>query len=115
MMMRRSRPAALAAAILLVALPRTTHAADPAAAAKTVAPYLDAGTVAVARLDLAAIDVDAALDRFAKAAGINPDQLADPRRAVREGLAAFRKAGATDVLAVFSVADLPNPGPFLLV
>ena len=30
-------------------------------------------------------------------------------------MATFRKAGATDLYAVLSLADLPNPGPFVLV
>ncbi len=112
--MRLMTLATLAAATALAALPRGTPAADPAAA-KAVAPYLDDQAVAVAHLDVAAIDVDATADRVAKLAGIDARQFADTRRAVREALAGFRKAGATDLYAVASVADLPFPGPFVLV
>src|SRR5438093_13327597 len=85
-----------AAAGLLVALTWPLPAADPQAAAKLVAPYLDDQTVAVVRLDVANLDVDAAVERFAKVAGVNAQHLGDARRSVREGLAAFRKAGATE-------------------
>ena len=66
-------------------------------------------------MDLTKIDVDAAFERFAKVAGVDAKLLAGPHRAAREAVAALRKAGAKDVYAVLSIADLPNPGPFLLI
>jgi hypothetical protein len=99
----------------LTLIPQMSPAAEPAATAQFVAPYLDDQTIAVAHVDLAGLDVDAAVERFAKVAGIDVQLLAVPRRSAREAVAAFRKAGAKDLYAVFSVADLPNPGPFVLV
>ncbi|HEY1380964.1 MAG TPA: DUF1559 domain-containing protein [Gemmataceae bacterium] len=110
----RSLAGLACAAGLLAALAWPVPAADPADAAKVVAPYLDDQTAAVARLDVAHLDVDAAAERFAAAAGVNVRQIADARRAVREALAAFRKAGASELYAVVSLADLPSPGPFVL-
>ena len=102
----------LVAAAICAAIPCESPGGEPVA--KIVAPYLDDQTVAIAHLDLAGIDVDAAVERIATATGIDAKMLADPRRSIREGLAMFRKAGATDLYAVLSLADLPNPGPFLL-
>ena len=90
-------------------------AADPAAAAKVAAPYLDDQTFAVAHVDLVGLDVDGAVERFAKVAGVNLQQFADPRRTAGEAVASFRRAGAKDLYVVFSLTDLPNPGPFVLV
>jgi hypothetical protein len=105
----------IAATFAVVLLAALSPSAEPAATAKLVAPYLDDQAFAIAHVDLASLDVDAAVERFAKLAGVNVQQLADPRRAVREAVAAFRKAGANELYAVLSVADLPNPGPFVLV
>lgn len=98
---------------IVATLFRPIPAADPAAAVKAVAPYLDDATVAVARLDVTALE--AAEERLTKLAGANANLLADARRAVRDAVAALRKAGASEVYAVVSMSDLPQPGPFLLV
>jgi hypothetical protein len=103
------------AVLALVLIPRMSLAADPAVAAKAVAPFLDDRTIAVAHVNLTGIDVDAAVERFAKVAGVDAQLLADPRRAAHEGLAAIRKAGANDFYVVVSLADLPDAGPFVLV
>src|SRR5689334_13218859 len=86
-----------ALAMLPPVIDRGLNAADPATTAKAVAPYLDGDTIAVARIDLAAIDVDAAVERFAKASGVDVRQLAEPRRSIGDHVAAFRKAGVTEL------------------
>jgi hypothetical protein len=90
----------------------TTHAAD---AAKLVAPYLDDQTIGVIHVDLATLDLDVVFDRIAKTPGANAPYFADVRKSLQDGIAAFRKAGANDLYVVFSGADLPQPGPFILV
>jgi hypothetical protein len=105
----------LLAIIAITALPWASPAADPTATAKLVAPYIDADTFAVVHVNLGAIDVDAAAERFAKAAGVDMQEFAGARKHVGEALASFRKAGANELFAVVSMADLPFPGPFVLV
>src|SRR5207249_1659474 len=103
--------------VVLVALALPLAAAvrfDPADAARRLAPFLDEQAVAVARADLTTLDVDDLFDRAGKLTGLPAAQLAEPRRHVRDVLARLRKAGARELYAVVSVADLPAPGPFLL-
>jgi hypothetical protein len=102
------RFAALAALVLIPSL----RAAE---AAKVVAPYLDDQTVAVAHIDLSVVEVDEAAARIAKAGKFPLQQLAGPRESIKKALSGFRDAGATDVYVVFSMDDLPFPGPFLIV
>jgi hypothetical protein len=101
------------ASAAIVAL--TSPAADAPSAAKVVAPYLDEQTVAVAHVNLAAVDFNAAVQRAAKLVHVNAEQLTEPLQPARDRLAALRKAGAHDLYAVLSVADIPDPGPFVLV
>jgi hypothetical protein len=88
------------------------RAADAAAA---IAPYLDDQTVAVAHIDLSAVEVDAAVARITKAAGLPPQQIAGPKEGIKKALAGFRDGGARELYFVFSMADLPFPGPFVIV
>ena len=90
-------------------------AADAPTAAKLVAPYLDDQTIAVIHVDLAGLNLDATAERVAKTAGINQEWFADLRKSLHAGTAAFRKAGANDLYVVLSGADLPQPGPFVIV
>jgi hypothetical protein len=88
---------------------------DPAAAAKMLAPYLDEQTVAVARLDLNAVDIDELSQKMVKLTGLAANQIDEGRKHVREVQAQLRKAGAREIYAVMSLADMPMPGPFVLV
>jgi Protein of unknown function (DUF1559) len=109
----------LTAVLLFAAAALQLPAADPpafdaAAAAKLVAPFLDEQTIAVARFDLAAIDVDAAANKLATYTGQAADEIAEPRRLARDFQARFTKAGGRELYLVFSIADLPRHGPFVL-
>jgi hypothetical protein len=104
-----------AALLAALALPAADAPFDPQAAVKLLTPYLDPQTVAVARLDVAGLDTGPAVDRVAKLAGVDANALAAPRRAVTGFLSAVRDAGARELYAVVSLADLPMPGPYLLV
>jgi len=99
-------------AVAMVSITATLVAAE--GPAKTIAPYLDDGTFAVVRLDLAGIDVNASVERLAKLSGVGSGQLANGLRAVGDAIGAFQKAGAKEIFAVISTSDLPNPGPFVL-
>jgi hypothetical protein len=80
-----------------------------------LAPFLDDQTVAVVRLDVTALNLDAAADRITKAVGLDAKLIEQPRRAADEMLANFRRAGIREIYAVFSLADIPAPGPFAVV
>jgi hypothetical protein len=87
---------------------------DAAAAARLLAPFMDEQILAVARVDAAAIDVDAAADKLARYAGLPEDQVVQLRRDARDFQARFTRAGGRELYVVFSVADLPRHGPFVL-
>lgn len=88
---------------------------NPTAAAKMLAPYLDEQTVAVARIDLDAVDIDELSEKLVKLSGIPANQINEGRKHVRDVHAQLRKAGAAELFTVISLADMPMPGPFLLV
>ena len=103
------------AAVGMISLP----AADPpkfdaAAAAKLLGPFLDEQTFAVAHVDAAAVDLDAAAEKLAKYTGQPTEELTQARRIARDFQARFTKAGGRELYVVFSIADLPHPGPFVL-
>src|SRR5439155_18568452 len=87
---------------------------DAAAAAKMLAPFIDEQTFAVARLDAAGIDLDAAAAKLARYTGQADEDLAQPRRMARDFQARFTRAGGRELYVVFSIADLPRHGPFVL-
>ncbi len=106
---------ALATALAALTLPAADAKPDPAAAARTLQPFLDDQTVLVARLDLDRLQADDVVNRLARLAGTNDPGLAEARRVAQEFVATFHQAGIHELYAVFSLADLPHPGPFVVV
>ncbi|MGH7140973.1 MAG: DUF1559 domain-containing protein [Pirellulales bacterium] len=110
--------------ILCVLLPLATSSSargrengspvSPAKAAKTIAPFIDEDTIAVAHVDVSRIDVN---KLYAAAAPLLPagHPLLRMHRAASQALESFLKAGGRDLYGIVSVADLPEPGPFVLV
>ena len=91
---------------------------EPAALAKAIAPFIDEQTIAVIHVDLSRADVDAA---FAKVKQIEKStmdhdvkELAEMHQMAGLLVSGFRKAGATDIYVVVSLADIP-PEPILIV
>jgi hypothetical protein len=105
----------LALALIGATAGRADTPFNPAAAAKMLAPYLDEQTVAVARLDLNAVDVDALSVKMVKLTGMPANQVEQGRKHVREVHAQLRRAGASEIYVVMSLADLPAPGPFFVI
>src|SRR5262245_38846952 len=106
-------------AILVAAAAGSVPAADPpkfdaAAAARLLAPFLDEQAFAIARIDAASIDVDAAAEKLAKYTGQPEQEVRTVRRVARDFQARLARAGGHELFAVFSVADLPRPGPFVI-
>jgi hypothetical protein len=107
--------AALLVAALAVPLPAADAPFDAATAAWRLAPFLDEQAFAVARVDLTGLNLNDIADRLARLTGLDAGQFAPARRAARDVTDRFRQAGARELYAVVSLADLPMPGPFVLV
>ncbi len=120
--------------LLLLALVATGTAVagegfDPAARAKTIAPFVDEQTVLIARVDVSRLDVDALVDKAVELIrDVVPEAQAEldvfrkdeeqARAQLKKLQAAFRRAGGKDVYMLFSVADVDlhsHPVPFLIV
>ncbi len=93
----------------------TADKLDVNARVKAIAPYLDEQTLAVAHVDLSRVDVDAATAWLSRIGQFPAKQAAGLKSAAEGWVKAFRKAGGNDVYAFFSLADLPQNPPFLIV
>jgi len=89
---------------------------DPAALAKTIAPFLDEQAIAVGRIDLARISVDRLFDKLGSLLPELKVELPLAKMAATAWSQAFLKAGGSDVFAVVSVAgERPFRRPILVV
>jgi Protein of unknown function (DUF1559) len=113
--MNRFRALAIFTAVAVLPASAADTPFDANAAAKLVAPFLDEQAFGVARLDLSAVDIDEWADKITKWTGMPAKDLAEARKGMRDMHAQLRKAGASEVYAVLSLADFPMPGPFVLV
>jgi hypothetical protein len=96
-------------AAALSALVFTLPASDKAdARARTIAPFVDGQTVAVAHVDLTRLDADALLDWVAEVGRVDKKELEETRREGRTWLADFTKAGGKDLYFVLNLNDLPR-------
>jgi hypothetical protein len=102
---------------------RAAEKYDPAALAKTIAPYLDEGTLFVAHADMTRIDLLPAVTRVKQLfprMGTPAEQaaaMADVDRAIaaaQKWIADFTKAGGRDIFAVVSMSGFPD-SPILIV
>lgn len=85
-----------------------------AEAAKAIAPFVNEDTIAVAHVDAARIDVE---KLFAVTRPLLPaaHPLVDVNVAAQQRVKSFLKAGGRDLYGIVGVADLPEPGPIVLV
>jgi hypothetical protein len=88
---------------------------DPDALAKAVAPFLDDQTFAIGHADLSRVDFDKGLALIKELGKFEDKELEEPATQAKEWLAAFRKAGGSDVFVVLSMTDLLADGPFFVV
>ncbi len=94
---------------ILLTLSLALPAADKAdARARTIAPFVDEQTVAVAHVDLTRLDADALLDWVAEVGRVDKKELEDARREGRAWLTDFTKAGGKDLYFVLNLNDLPT-------
>lgn len=80
-----------------------------------IAPFLTADTVAVARVDLARVDVGVAFDRLGPFLALSGNDVGALRRAAEAATGGLRKAGATEVFLILGSGDLPHGSPALVV
>lgn len=84
-----------------------------AARAKFLAPYIDAQTVAVVRIDLTKVDADALFKLMREIGGLEPADEKELKPVVTGWLGAFKKAGGRELNYVFTLAD--DKEPFVIV
>ncbi len=105
-------------ASLLIAVPQAAaqEKHDPAALAKTIAPFIDEQAIAVGRIDLARISVDRLFEKLGSLLPELKVELPLAKVAATAWSQAFLKAGGSDVFAVVSVAgERPFRRPILVV
>ncbi len=107
--------AVLAASAVALSATAADRKFDAEACAKAVAPFLDDSTFAVLHVDLTDVDVNALVEKAAALAGTDPDALPLPRKKAAADVKALKRAGAHDLYLVFSLADVPERSPFLVV
>lgn len=100
---------------LLLAAVLPAFAADADARAQAIAPYLDERTLAVAHVDLSRVDAQALTARVTQMGPASSRPVAEFAKTVQDFVSAFRRAGGKDLYAFFSLADLPQSTPFLIV
>jgi prepilin-type processing-associated H-X9-DG protein len=102
---------------LLLAVPAAAEEKqfDAEGRVKVVAPFLDDQTVAVAHFDASRIDADALAGKLSALEKHTAKEAAQQKDILRKVLDTHKKANVKDVFIVFSLADLPQHGPFAVV
>src|SRR5271154_4655187 len=98
--------------LILLGVVAAAERSAPRAAklASVVAPFLDEQTIGLVVIDVSRVDVNAAL----ALAGPPTEEMTEMGRELTSFVDAFKKQGGKELVAVWSLADLPE-GPFLLV
>src|SRR5688572_23031769 len=113
------RALVLCVGLLAVAAATQAQEFDPAARAAAIAPFLDDQAFAVARFDLARLNLRAALEHGLKAVPDVPPEiereLASEEARVTTWIDALRRAGAREIYVVASLKDVPARPPFMVV
>ncbi|MBN1764599.1 MAG: hypothetical protein JW860_05025 [Sedimentisphaerales bacterium] len=90
---------------------------DPAEVAQRVAPYIDAQTFALVRINLSSVDINAYVAKMIEIATplMDPEEIAYTKSELEEfrikangWIAEFTQAGGRDIYAVFSLIDFPS-------
>jgi hypothetical protein len=81
---------------------------DPEARAKTIAPFLDAQTIALAHVDFSRVDVDRLAAIFADTAQLPAEEVMPFKQAAGPWITGFKNAGGRELYLVISAEDLPR-------
>ena len=107
-----------ATAIATLSWPQVTPAADkfdPAACAKTIAPFIDDEALAVVRIDVTRLKVAALADELKKIVPIPADVANQGLPIAEQAVRDFLAAGGKDAYLVVSLRDLPKNPPLVVV
>ncbi|MEX2026075.1 MAG: hypothetical protein WEH44_02225, partial [Pirellulaceae bacterium] len=106
--------------LVLALLPLASLAQEQNAAPNkldAIAPFLDDQTIAVGRLDLKQVDIQAGMDFFAKdipADLLSPQQRAEAVAKAKEFKDKLLAAGTSEIFFIFSLGDLPQGEPLVV-
>jgi hypothetical protein len=89
--------------------------AEARARARAIAPFVDAQTVIVHRIDLSRIDAEALLSWAVEAGRMKKAEIENPLRDVRSWLTDFTKAGGKDLYVIIGSTYLPTEQPLLVL
>jgi hypothetical protein len=106
---------ALAAVVFQSSVLLAADAFDPVATAKTIAPFVDERTVAIAHVDVSQFDLGPTFDYMGKVAPDMNEVLGKAQASAQSVLDQFRKAGGREMFVVVSLADVPESSPFVVV
>ncbi|HVC94407.1 MAG TPA: DUF1559 domain-containing protein [Pirellulales bacterium] len=106
---------ALAAVVFQSSVLLAADAFDPVATTKTIAPFVDERTVAVAHVDVSRFDLGPTFDYMGKVAPDMKEELSKAQASAQSVLDQFRKAGGREMFVVVSLADVPESSPFVVV
>lgn len=88
---------------------------DPAALAKTVAPFIEPQTIAVVHFDLSRLAVEPTMVQMQQWFPQHKNEIAAIGAPIAKQCGAARRAGAKDLYFIYSMRDLPIPGDALAV
>ena len=100
---------------LLATVPFSAMAADADKSAKTIAPYLDEGTVAVGRLDLAKVNLPEFFKTLAKYVPARPKDLEQSQQQGARLLKLLRGQNVSELFTVLSLTDAPRTPAFVII
>lgn len=106
-------PALIAVLLGLAAPCQSADKLPPEQRAAAVAPAIDAQTVAVGYVDLTRVNVKEVFEQIATRAKLLKEVIGEPQAEVSRRVEAFRKAGATELFVIYSLADMPREWPVL--
>jgi Protein of unknown function (DUF1559) len=96
--------------LLVVPLLSLLPAAEPAATSRAaaLAPWIDEDAFAVVRLDAAKVDVDLLARQLKSADADAANRIDNIAAGFKKWLSSFTSAGGTEIVVVFSAADIPR-------
>jgi hypothetical protein len=100
---------------LLLGVPSADAPADARELAALVAPYLEDRTVVLGHIDLATFDVDALVKLAVERGKVERESLAEPAKMLNGLIKALTAEKVRHVFLVWSLIDVPENGPFLVL
>ena len=102
-------------ACVLTALASTAQAFDAKQQSKTIAPFLDDGTIVVARVDLTKVDLGEFFKAIPTYMPVPKNELAQGEKMLTGFVAALRAQKVSDAYMLLSLEDIPHGSPTVIV